>query len=395
MTLLSHLVIFASYLTLALAVAFGLKDMAVTVDVWTAYLAGGIVFVLGAVLHEAFARRADADALADDMHELRIAGAESQSELSRIATRFAGMERDAAARPDNEEMLGELRVLRSLLNGLARKQVRRAIEPPPAEAGPANDPGHAGEFSGREILDITREALEENRVQLYLQPVVSLPQRKVRYYEAFSRIQCQDGRLIVPEQYLAIAARSGLVSTIDNILLFRCVQLVRKLRKQRRDVGFICNISQHTLDDQDFFEQFSEFMAANRDLARSLVFEFGQADLERRGGEVDALLERLTALGFVFSLDQGSRLDTDFRSLGERNFRYFKVGAEHLLGGVDKNRAAIDPADLAEALTRESINLVAEKVEHERIVPELLECNVDYAQGYLFGEPKPPRDQAA
>jgi hypothetical protein len=43
-----------------------------------------------------------------------------------------------------------------------------------------------------EMLETIRRSLEDNRVDLYLQPVVSLPQRKVRYYEAMSRLNAGD-----------------------------------------------------------------------------------------------------------------------------------------------------------------------------------------------------------
>ena len=56
----------------------------------------------------------------------------------------------------------------------------------------------------RQILDLLRDGLRENRVEIALQPIVSLPQRKRRFFECYSRIKAADGRVLVPEQYLAI-----------------------------------------------------------------------------------------------------------------------------------------------------------------------------------------------
>ena len=69
--------------------------------------------------------------------------------------------------------------------------------------------------------DTIRASLEENRVDLYLQPIVSLPQRKLRYYEALSRLRAEDGSVIMPAQYIKVAAPAGLMSVVDNLLLFR------------------------------------------------------------------------------------------------------------------------------------------------------------------------------
>ena len=77
---------------------------------------------------------------------------------------------------------------------------------------------------------------------------------------------------------MPVAEREGLVGTIDNIQLFRCVQLVRRARRKNIDTGFFCNLSQSSLADEDFFPAFIEFLGENPDLSGALVFEFQQAE---------------------------------------------------------------------------------------------------------------------
>src|SRR5690606_6723851 len=55
------------------------------------------------------------------------------------------------------------------------------------------------------LLHTVREALAENRVDLYLQPVVSLPQRRTVFYESFSRLRDETGCILMPAEYLAVA----------------------------------------------------------------------------------------------------------------------------------------------------------------------------------------------
>src|SRR6185436_16059312 len=136
-----------------------------------------------------------------------------------------------------------------------------------------------------DLLEAIRSSLEENRVDLYLQPIVSLPQRKLRYYEALSRLRDKDGQVIMPAQYMQVAGRAGLMSVVDNLLLFRCVQIVRRLAQKSRDIGIFCNISGDTLADKEFFPQFLDYMRANRDLAGQIVFEFSQDAVLKAGSE--------------------------------------------------------------------------------------------------------------
>ncbi len=95
-----------------------------------------------------------------------------------------------------------------------------------------------------------KSAIDNNRIDLYLQPVVTLPQRKVRYYEAMTRLRTEDGTLILPSDFLAHAEKSGLIPRIDNVQLFRCVQVLRRLLLKNREIGLFCNVSVATLNDR-------------------------------------------------------------------------------------------------------------------------------------------------
>ena len=48
------------------------------------------------------------------------------------------------------------------------------------------------------MLQDLREAIEANRIDLYLQPIVTLPDRKLRYYDASTRIRTGDDAFMPP-----------------------------------------------------------------------------------------------------------------------------------------------------------------------------------------------------
>ena len=86
------------------------------------------------------------------------------------------------------------------------------------------------------LLRDVREALQAGRVDLHLQPIVSLPQRRVSFYEGFTRLRRVDGSLILPADFLDAARRANLMGAMDNFLMFRCVQIVRRLAERDRRV---------------------------------------------------------------------------------------------------------------------------------------------------------------
>jgi cyclic-di-GMP phosphodiesterase TipF (flagellum assembly factor) len=235
--------------------------------------------------------------------------------------------------------------------------------------------------AGARILAATRDALERARVTLFVQPIVSLPNRRVRFYEAFSRIRAEDGTLITPEQYLDIAAEAGLIAAIDNNLLFRCVQLMRRLRQHDRTYGFFCNISPHTLRDETFFPQFVDFLADNATLANDLIFEFTQADVETQYDAVTSELERLARLGYRFSLDHATRSGLNFKGLAARHFRHVKLDVSLMLELAAESDGGARIERMLSDATNAGVSLVIEKIETERDLIELLDHPFPFGQG--------------
>ncbi|MBV9346957.1 MAG: EAL domain-containing protein, partial [Pseudolabrys sp.] len=153
-----------------------------------------------------------------------------------------------------------------------------APETAPEAETPAASVGERG-FAGvpREALgSMIVGAVDAGRIDLYLQPIVTLPQRKVRFYEAMSRLRTEQGDVVPASDFIEYAEVSGLMPKIDNLSLVRCVQVMRRLQLKNREVGLFCNISASTLSNAESFHHFLEFAEANRALASSLVFEFSQ-----------------------------------------------------------------------------------------------------------------------
>jgi cyclic-di-GMP phosphodiesterase TipF (flagellum assembly factor) len=245
-------------------------------------------------------------------------------------------------------------------------------------------------------MDLVREALLENRIELHLQPIVQLPQRKTAFYEGFTRLKDSTGRLILPQEFIPAAEQAGLMSTIDNVLLFRCVQIVRKLMKQDRRIGIFCNISPIALADEAFFPQFYDFMRENRDLAGSVIFEIPQAAYDARTSVEARAMSKLVDLGFRFSIDRITTAEIDLPDLERSGVRYAKIPARLLVdqvirGGVRPKSAItreIAAADISAVFQRYGVDLIAERIESEEAVLEVLDLDAPYGQGHLFGAPR-------
>ncbi|MGB7036912.1 MAG: EAL domain-containing protein [Xanthobacteraceae bacterium] len=279
----------------------------------------------------------------------------------------------------------------STLAAAAHAAPAEAAAPPAAAPGPK-----IAAFAGLErdgIITAISKAVDAGRIELFLQPVVTLPQRKVRYYEALSRLKADNGDLVAAGDFLPYAEAGMLMPKLDHLLAMRCVQVVRRLLLKNRDIGLFCNVSGATLTDSGF-PKFLEFLEANRAIAPSLVLEFTQSAARAMGPIEHESLAALAERGFRFSMDNLTDLRVNARELNERGFRFVKAPAALLFNRISVVSSDIHSADFSDLLGRFGIDLIADRIETEATVVDLLDYDVRFGQGILFSPPRPVRAEA-
>ncbi len=381
-----------TYAMVAVVAALGFDRLGL-MSTELAWIMGAVVFLIAGQVHSAAARAEERALFEDELHQLKAANLSMLDELQATQERIdeigEAKASDSAAglslggttgnKPD-DQLVAEL---------LARLNKGEAVP----ESAPAP------QRTRSEATRIVREALENNRVDLYLQPVVGLPQRRTYFYEGYTRIRESNGAVVAPGEFLAAAEEAGLITDVDNLLLLRCVQIVRRLTKADRRVGVFCNVSINSLADEDFFPAFLDFLRRNSDLAGALVFEMPRAAFENRSAIAARNMARLADYGFRFSIDQVSDLSLDLSELQRAGVRFLKVAGTRLVEAAHgrepiagREAGALRPEDIAGLFARYGIDLIAEKIENEGTVVEVLDLDIAYAQGHLFGAPRPVRD---
>ena len=240
-----------------------------------------------------------------------------------------------------------------------------------------------------DLLPVLRKAIEANRVDLYLRPIVTLPERKLRYCDAVARVRTDSGELVGEDRYRRVAELAGLLPRIDNVMLVKSVQLLRRLGPESKLKRVFCGLSAPSLLDSDFFPELVEFLEENSALGESLTFQLSQRAIADLGeGELTSL-RTLGKLGFCFSLDRIAHLDLDYGALRDYFFRFIKIDAKTFLSAMDGARAPVGAADMASYLDRFDLKLIVDNVADEASIAALLDDGVELAAGDLFAVPMP------
>ncbi len=402
MPMITHAMLYIAYALLSATVGLALSRVGGEAP-GPSFLGAIALFSACAVTHAGIAASAAArrvstveKGLRGDMSRLEAAHRDVRADIESFATRLDSMEgelRLEMTRPPSVAPTSDqpLHLIDQIVNKLERA-IDSRVQHLERLAGPARVDANA-KFGP---IQLVREALIENRVELHLQPIVQLPQRRTVFYEGFTRLKDANGRLILPPEFIPIAEEAGLMPTIDNILTFRCVQIVRKLMKRDRRVGIFCNLSPSALSDEHFFPQFLDFVRENSDLAGALIFEIPQKTFENRTSVEARAMARLADLGFRFSVDKVTTIEIDLPDLERAGVRYIKIGAmllrDQLVREGRRPKSAITreiaAADVAAVFARYGVELIAERIENEELVLEALDLEAPYGQGHLFGAPR-------
>ena len=288
-----------------------------------------------------------------------------------------------------DALVSEMKQLEGLIDRLSQSfEVRLSTAETSGSVPPQDDM----------VLREVKAALESGRADLHLQPIVSLPQRRVAFYEGFTRLRRDDGSLILPADFLDAARRANLMGVIDNMMLYRSVEVVRRLTARDRRVGVFCNVSTHSLEDPHFFPFFLSHMERNRDLAGALIFELRADRFELRSNRMRSAMERLTTLGFRFSIDHAESLELDLPRLQDAGVRFVKIKGDELIEHlrdpdgarpISSVKRKLRGEEVAAVCSRYGVTLIAEKIEREVSVVEVLEYAIPYGQGHIFGAPRP------
>jgi EAL domain-containing protein (putative c-di-GMP-specific phosphodiesterase class I) len=238
------------------------------------------------------------------------------------------------------------------------------------------------------IRELVTHAVEHSRVDVFVQPIMRLPQRQTRFYEIFARIRARPGQYLPAARYMPIAEQDNLQNDIDTMLLTQCLKTIESSAHVQRAAPFFINITSSTLKNTAFMKRLLGFLAKNRDLAPRLVFEMAQKDFADMPPALLEIIRGLGKLGCAFSLDHVTYFEFDIADLQRFKIRFVKIDARALTGNSNTEHGMHDVQKAKRVLEANSIGVIIAKIEDENILRSMLDFDIHYGQGYLFGKPE-------
>jgi diguanylate cyclase (GGDEF)-like protein/PAS domain S-box-containing protein len=239
-----------------------------------------------------------------------------------------------------------------------------------------------------EWQDRIEEALEHDRFELLLQPILDLHTDRVTSAEVLLRLRHEED-LVGPGRFLYIAERSGQMPRVDAWVIERSAALLARLGTAIPGFELAVNLSGHSIGDPRIEEVIVAALHRNDVDPRSLTLEITETAAVADVRLAREFAERMTALGCKFALDDFGAGFGSFYYLKHLLFDYVKIDGEFVSGA---HRSVVDRT-IVSSIVGIARNLgkrtIAEFVSDPEILAVMRQERVDMAQGYLIGEPMP------
>lgn len=228
-----------------------------------------------------------------------------------------------------------------------------------------------------------KDALRDDRIDAFLQPIVSLPGEELVFHEMLCRLRRSDGSYILPGAFLDHADRLGLMPAIDRRMLEHAATLLA----QHPDLRLLVNLSAASFDDEGLLAYLHTILEAMQpgSLGVEITERAALSDLSRATTE----LHTLKRLGALVAIDDFGQGFTSFEHLRRLPADLVKIGNGFIEGlGTDPFDEAILDGIVSTSRAL-SMRVVAEGVETRETARLLQLRDIAYAQGYLYGRPAP------
>ncbi|NOQ87453.1 MAG: EAL domain-containing protein, partial [Gammaproteobacteria bacterium] len=239
------------------------------------------------------------------------------------------------------------------------------------------------------------EAINNNRLQLYAQPIVALKNEclQKRHVEILVRLLDENNQLITPGAFIPAAERYNLMHLIDRKIIFETFSFIHKYSDKDENITqYSINLSGNTIDDKDIVEYIIDTADKFEVDKRLICFEITETSAIKNLHRTKNLIKDLKAHGFKFALDDfGSGLSS-FQYLKNLHVDFLKIDGSFVSDMINNNIDHAMVAAINEVGHIMGIKTIAEFVENEQIIKKLRDINVDYGQGYGIEQPKPIKE---
>lgn len=233
------------------------------------------------------------------------------------------------------------------------------------------------------MLKKVKEALNENRIRPFFQPLVDLKTKKTIKYEALVRLIEKDGKAISPFFFLELTKKSKLYPSITKLVINKSIELIKQ-----ENIAVSINISYQDIKDATTLNYISSVLQTNPKIAPLITFELLESEEIENYDEVFSFIDMIKRYGCKLAIDDFGSGYSNFTHLFMMKPDILKLDGS-LIKDIHTNQNSRNIVEAMVILSKKSnIQTVAEFVDNEKVDDIITNIDIDFGQGYFYSPPK-------
>jgi diguanylate cyclase (GGDEF)-like protein len=325
---------------------------------------------------------ADQQALQETAHKLRTALETADYPVTGAAVRLRTSIGISIATPDEEDY-ARLIQHADLACRVARERKQQRIHIFDVETDQ-----EATQAQQKRRLAEVKEAMQQQRMELVFQPIVSLQGDQAARYEVLLRMRNKEGWELLPETVFGVAQHGRLGIVLERWIIANTIRLLRRRQQQSQPLTLFVKVSPAILQDADFAEWLRTGLGKTGSLYGNLVFEITEPTARQHLDAVHQFVNVVKGLGFNLALDRFAGRTASRALMEELSVDYVKLDTRFIDGLTNDEEKQQHLKTLIQDLEHLKIIPIVGSIDNLPTLYALWSCGVNYVQGFALQQPQ-------
>ncbi len=243
------------------------------------------------------------------------------------------------------------------------------------------------------IKTFITSAIKDDRVEIFLQPIYNVKEKRFTTAEALIRIRNTDGSIVRPDLFIPIAESSGLIIQLGEIVFKKVCRMIKEYDIKKLGLDYIeVNLSVRQCEKNDFAANYIDIMniyGIDPDLINLEITETASIHTSATRNIIVKNMEKLIKCGVKFALDDFGNGESNLNYIVDMPVSIVKFDKD-MSNAYFQNKKAKFVMDAAMHMIHDmKLEIVAEGIETREQMEKIAEIGIEYIQGYYFSKPLP------
>ncbi|MCM1044946.1 MAG: EAL domain-containing protein [Candidatus Gastranaerophilales bacterium] len=237
------------------------------------------------------------------------------------------------------------------------------------------------------------EAMEEDRVEVFFQPIFSTTEQRITTAEALVRIRDREGKIIPPGVFIEIAEKTGMILRLGEIVFEKVCDFIRKHPLERYGLHYIeVNLSVVQCAYARLAQDYIHIMEKYGIDSKHINLEITESASISAKKTLLGNMENLMQYGVRFSLDDFGTGQSNLNYIVDMPVDIIKFDSSMTNAYFENGRAKYVMDAAIHMIHGMNLKIVSEGIETKEQYQTMRDLGISYIQGYYFSKPLPAEE---